>query len=108
MESVAPHAAALCEPSSLTVPYSLCAVDPSEFQETQEVEGRMRFMDVEYDDKFDDKNSEEYLFFTGRFLEQVCLGTFLSIPLKGGFCDLTTADMITIIRFNDNYTGNTI
>ena len=58
------------------MPYSLCAVDPSEFQETQDVKGKLRFTDVEYDDKFDDKNSEEYLVFAGRFLKQVCLGTF--------------------------------
>ena len=83
-------------------------MDPSELEEAQEVEGKLRFTDVEYDDKFDDKNSEEYLVFTGRFLKQVCLGIFLSIPLKGGFCDLTTAEMVRIIRYNDNYTGNTI
>ena len=65
--------------TSAAVSYSVCVVDPSEFEGTQEVEGRLRVTDIEFDDKFDDKNSEEYLVFTGRFVEQVCLEHFLSI-----------------------------
>ena len=53
--------------------FCLCSGSQCEFERTQEVEGRLRVTDIEYDDQFDDKNSKEFMIFNGRFVEQVCL-----------------------------------
>ena len=63
--------------TSAAVSYSVCVVDPSEFEGTQYVKGRLRVTDIGFDDEFSDKNSREYLVFTGRFVEQVGLEHFL-------------------------------
>ena len=76
-----PYFGCLPEDKRYAVSYFLCIVDPSEFERTQEVEGRLRVTDIEYDDQFNDKNSKEYLIFTGRFVEQVCLEYFINLSV---------------------------